>query len=326
MAIRTSRTAAAIAIALVAAAGCAGAAPPPSPVALEYASLNPLELEVPIGPDWMAGAFESVWVKRDDGHVTRLDPATGAIQAEIDTAVTNGDLCQGLGVGADAVYTCSGQDLVQIDPAMNTVRRSIAAGKIHAQGRLVAHTGSVWVLAGQGDRLVAISESDGTLAGPISLPVACSDLAVGPDGIYVVCPAADRVLRIDPSAGNVAAEAIVSEPSSATVNGAGVWVGTEEGIVRLDPVTLVREATVAGVVPGSFGTVWADADAVYVRRISIFLTRIDAATALVTHTLAVPSEVGPFDGGGDVIGFEGALWTSDAEAGVVVRLDGIPES
>lgn len=89
-------------------------------------------------------------------------------------------------------------------------------------------------------------------------------------------------------------------------------------------MTLAIGATVAGVVPGSFGSVWAGSDAVYVRRISTYLTRIDAATSLVTHTLTVPQDVGPFDRGGDVIGFGGALWTSDSEAGIVVRLNDIP--
>jgi hypothetical protein len=173
---------------------------------------------------------------------------------------------------------------------------------------------------------VAISEADGTVGAPIALPVACSDLAIGADAIYVVCPTADRVLRVSPMAGSVTAEATVPEPASASVNGTGVWVGTADGIVRLDSVTLATASTVAGVVPGSFGTVWADVDAVYVRRIPTHLTRIDAATALVTHTLTVPLDAGMFDGGGDVIGVDGALWTSDSEAGVVVRLNGFPGS
>jgi hypothetical protein len=323
MVIRCRPAALALATLVLIAVGCAGA-PPPSPVALEYGSLDPLELEVHIGPDWMAAAFDSVWVKRDDGHVSRLDAATGAVQAEIDTSVTSDELCQGLGVSATAVYTCSGADVVRIDPASNEVRGTAEAGKIWAQGRLIAYDDQIWVLAGEGDQLVGVSDADLAVSDPISLPVACSDLAFGPSAIYAVCPAADRVIRIDPSAGKVTADATVPDPYSASVNGAGVWVGTADGIVRLDPVTLSRGATVAGVVPGSFGTVWADLEAVYVRRISTYLTRIDAATALVTHTLTVPFDDGMFDGGGDVIGVDGALWTSDSEAGVVVRLNGIP--
>jgi hypothetical protein len=182
--------------------------------------------------------------------------------------------------------------------------------------------GQVWVLAGQGEQLVAISEADGTVADPIVLPVACSDLTQGTNAIIAVCPSADRVLRVDPSAKSVTAEETVSEPTSASVNGTGVWVGTADGVLRLDPVTLTRGSTVADVVPGSFGTVWANAEGVFVRRISTYLTRIDPATGFVTHTLKVPLDVGPFDGGGDVVGFGDWLWTSDSEAGVVVRLNG----
>ena len=87
---------------------CGASTTPPSPPPSEpHTGFAPLELKVIGGPDWLVATAGSLWVKRDDGHVNRIDPETGDVQAEIVTRVTSTDGCNGLGVSADAVWTCS---------------------------------------------------------------------------------------------------------------------------------------------------------------------------------------------------------------------------
>jgi hypothetical protein len=144
-------------------------------------------------------------------------------------------------------------------------------------------------------------------------------LAAGDAAVYVVCPASNRVLRVDVDGGRITAEATVSEPMHASVNPLGLWVAGADGVVQLDPVSLTQRTLVAGIVAGHFGSIWTDDASVYVRRIRPFLTRIDAASAHVIQTVNAPH-----DRGGDLLASGGFLWTSNPDIGVLVRLNELP--
>jgi hypothetical protein len=293
--------------------GCSSArstAPPAEP----HTGFAPLELELPGSPDWLGAAAGSMWVKRDDGVVTRFDPATGEVLADIDAKqVPNEDPCNGLGVTADAVWTCSDTAVVRIDPATNTITHRVPAGKIWAQGRLVEAADRIWVLSGSGDQLVGISTTDGTAGEPIALPARCVDLGAAEDILYAVCTDDDAVLRIDPVTGD-ATKVTVAAPNQVSATGSAVWVAAEEGLFRLDPTSLDSRLTVPDVVPGSAGGILADADGVWVRQADPFLVRVDGASGAQSRVISAPY------GAGDVIAVGDQLWTSDYEEGVLLRL------
>ena len=302
-------------------AGIAACAAPSTPVATPppaepYTAFAPLEVKVLSDPDWLAAGFGSVWVKRPEGFVSRVDPATGTITSEIEVHPTSADQCGGVGPGMDAMWSCSANDLVRIDPATDTVVGTVAAGKIPGQGRLARAAGRIWVLAGDGDRLVGVTEADGSVSEPIALPVACSDLGAAADIVYVVCERADRVLRVDPASRAVAAEATLTKPTWVSATPGAVWVSADQDLVRLDPATLATCLVVRGLGTGERGTIWADEAGVWVRRIDPFLARVDGTSGAVTRVISAP-----FESGGDVIVDGAYLWATDFDARMLVRLE-----
>ncbi len=303
---------------LVGACGASQGLPTPPP-SEPHTGFAPLELKVIGGPDWLVATAGSLWVKRDDGHVNRIDPESGDIQAEIVTRVTSTDGCNGLGVSADAVWTCSAKDLVRIDPETNEVTETIPIDKVFSQGRLVEAAGRIWVLTGKGDQLVGMTPTDSTLDDPVTLPVPCSDLAVADGVVYATCPDADTVLRFDPASGSVTAKVTVPDPMQISGTSGAVWVAGADGLVRLDPKSLAVQLTVPGLAPGGLGGILAGPADVWVREVEPFLTRVDAATGAKTRVVSAP--YGP----GDVLVDGDQVWTSDNEGSVLVRLT-IPAS
>ena len=307
-----------LAFVLAFAVGACGAArqpTPPPPPAEAYSAFAPVELKVRGQPDWLAAGFGSVWVKREDGMVSRIDPATATVSAEIEADTTSPENCNGIGIGADAIWSCSFQDLVRLDPETNQVAATYPAGKVHGQGRLVQAAGRIWALAGQGDQLVGVAEADGSLSAPITLPAVCNDLGAAADIVYAVCEGTDRVLRIDPTNATVTADVSIPGPASVSAASSGVWIAAQDGLLRLDPTSLATMLTVDGVVAGWLEGIHADDTGVWVHRFDPFLTRIDAATGAQTRVISAP-----FENGGDVLVDGAYLWVSDP-ANVVLRLE-----
>jgi hypothetical protein len=301
--------------------GVAACAAPPAPAATPppaepHTAFAAVEVKVPSDPDWLAAGFGSVWVKRPEGLVSRVEVATATVTAEIRVHPTSEDQCGGMGPGTDGMWTCSSSDLVRIDPATDQVVATIPAGKIPGQGRIVRAAGRIWVLAGEGDRLVGVGDADGSLSEPIVLPVACHDLGAAVDIVYVVCERGDRVLRVDPAKGSVTAEVAITKPTWVSGTAGGVWVTADQDLVRLDPATLSTALIVKGLGTGERGAIWADDSGVWVRRIDPFLTRVDAATGAVTRIISAP-----FRSGGDVLVDGAHLWASDFDDRMLVRLE-----
>ncbi len=291
-------------------------APATPPPAQPYTDFAPAEVKVASDPDWLAAGFGSIWIKRPEGFVSRVDAAAATITDEIRVHPTSEIQCAGVGPGADAMWSCASNDLVRIDPSTDTVVATIPAGKILGQGRLARAAGRIWVLAGEGDRLVGMAESDGSLSDPIALPVACHDLGAAADIVYVVCERADRVLRVDPASGTVTAEVTMTKPAWVSASAGGVWVSADQDLLRIDPMALTTTLHVKGLGTGERGAIWADDSGVWVRQVDPFLTRVDAATGSPTRVISAP-----FQSGGDVIVDGAYLWASDFDARLLVRLE-----
>jgi hypothetical protein len=127
--------------------------PAAPPVDVEATPIEPrveARVELPGGPDYLAAAAGSIWVRKDDGVVVRIDPADST---EVATIKTSERLCQGLGADDAAVWSCTdGGGVVRIDPATNEVAATVeVVEELHApevSGRfvLVAYH-SVWTTA-----------------------------------------------------------------------------------------------------------------------------------------------------------------------------------
>ena len=304
-------------------ASCSGPAtpsstlPPPIPLADRQIEV----LEVPGSPDWLVAGFGSVWAKRDNGDVLRIDPVSHEVVATIEADVTGSDLCQGIGADETSIWACSMSDIVRIDPTTNKVADVVEARKIHVQGRLVAIAGRIWILTGtNAEELVGVHSATLDVGEPIALGVACSDLAVGDGAIWAACPQANIVLRIDPVAGSVTHQIEVEAPGSISVGADAAWVGSADGIVRINLADRSTRLVAEVLRVGGLGAVWASASAIWVRTQEPFLAKIDPATSQVSETITSQAY-----GAGDVIGLDGTLWASDSEAGVIVHLRSGPE-
>ena len=182
------------------------------------------------GPDWLAFGFGSLWVKRDNGTVLRIDPATGDLQAEIELGP---GLCQGIGVGL-AVWACSREtsdgpvSWAQIDPRhTNALVATYEVDKSSDQGRLLTVDDRVWVLSG-GDRLLGVA-TDGTISDPIELGMFCTDLASDGHTLWVTCSSPGLAARVDLASGAVTDRIELPRAWAADL-GEYLWVGFQGGL------------------------------------------------------------------------------------------------
>ena len=304
---------AATVIAFLMVGGC-GAQPATPPPAEPYTSFEPAEVTVKSDPDWLAAGFGAIWLKRPEGFVDRIEPATATIAAEIPVHEPGAEPCEGIGSGASAIWVCDSGDLVGVDPRTDAIAAPVPAGKIAVQGRIVAANRRIWVLTGNGDALAGIDETTGATGDPIALPVGCHDLGGAGDVVYVVCEAADRVLRVDTASRAVTAEAHVEGPNWVSAAGSGVWVAAGNDLLRLDPVSLKTSLTVPGMGTGQLGSIWADGSGVWVRKRDPFLSKVNADGSIGRVISA------PYETGGDVVGEGDDIWVSAIDDRLVIRL------
>ena len=262
----------------------------------------------------MTVGFGSLWVKRDNNVVARIAP-DGTILATIDPRVFAEPVCQGLGVSDHAVWGCAAPGkIARIDPRTNKVAAIIDIPKVNEQGRIPAYDGRIWVLTGDGDQLVGISERTNRASRTIPLGVFCTDVADQPVGatLWVACPYDGVVLRADLDGGTVVGKVGgLQQAAGVTASTESVWVCTNKGIAQVD-VASMTVATLQRMAAGFACNLRLIDEALWVRtgwRTSPFLARIDTSSGQLVQTVSRPGRVS----GGDFISF------ADAAVGVVVR-------
>ena len=306
------------------------AAPPTTFPAADKANSVPLdrvmERQISLkgggGPDWMTVGFGSLWVKRDNNVVVRLAP-DGTILATIDPGVFAEPVCQGLGASDHAIWGCAAPGkIARIDPQTNQVSAILDIPKVNEEGRLPAYDGRVWMLTGDGDQLVGISERTNRPSQTIPLGVFCTDVADQPVGptLWVACPYDGVVLRVDLGEGKVT-DQVGGMPQAAglTASTESVWVCTKKGIAQVD-VASMAVTTLQRMAAGFACNLRLIDDALWVRtgwRTSPFLARIDTSSGQLVQSVSRPGRIS----GGDFISFAGSLWVSSYEQELVFKLN-----
>jgi class 3 adenylate cyclase len=174
-----------------------------------------LHLPVPSGIATYSVAVggESIWVGQSDGTVVRLDPRSGARDQfqtglAVDKIAATKDAVWAADVLAGAVVRFDPVDLRQVGKPIE-IRGSI--DQIFARGDYL------WVLDRQSGVVTRITSSD-TAGRPARVGDAATDMAVGPDAVWV----GDHdgsLFRVDP---------LTLEVSDLTVGSAVMGVGVEE--------------------------------------------------------------------------------------------------
>jgi hypothetical protein len=306
------------------------AEPTPDPNSIEARASAILDAEG--SPDWPAGGFGALWLLAPDQEtpsLLRVDPESLEVVATI-ALPESARQCQGFVVTDDAVWACTGEGAVRIDPISHQIVGSVAFPVGQFLGRLAAGAGAVWALGGEEiapDMLVRIDPGTAT-ASMFPLGHDGAALAFGFDAIWVTVPQEGLVLRVDPVSGQVNEHATgLRRPWVVSAGPDSLWVTLsaeggepvadgEPTVVRIDPTGAQAPVSIAtGAAPGGEGEVWAGEDAVWVRAPDLFLVRIDPATNAV-----VDSITGPPEPGGVAEAF-GSIWATAEHSLRVYRLE-----
>ena len=138
---------------------------------------------------WLSYYDGSIWVKRDDGRVIRVDPHTNKQTGQVGAYTDGQHYCQGIGAGGGAVWSCQQGFITRIDPKTVKIIARIPIAKAFDEGRYVFADGRIWVITGtNGNQLVGIDPATNQPGPPITLPYSCTDLAPGGDAVWVLCP------------------------------------------------------------------------------------------------------------------------------------------
>jgi hypothetical protein len=266
---------------------------------------------------WLSYYDGSVWVKRDDGYVMRVDPQTDRATGRVGSYTDQDHYCQGISAGGGAVWSCQKGFITRIDPRTMRIVARVPIGKAFDEGRYVYLGGRIWIITGpQANQLTGIDTATNRPGQPIRLPYSCSDLAPGGDAVWVLCPTSGHVVKVDVAHGRAAGSVTLPATYNGYATPSDLWVGSDADLVRLDARTLRPKAIFRGIGPGMGGDVTVDGDHVWVSTNAGPLYLIDGRTNSVVERIRTPSGLG----GGALIAAAGSLWNTPGSAGPVVRL------
>ena len=127
---------------------------------------------------WLAYYDGSIWVKRDDGPVIRINPDTNTQTGQVGFYTSEQDYCQGIGAGGGAIWSCQPGVITRIDPKTVKIIARIPIAKAFDEGRYVFTDGRLWIVGGTyGNQLTGIDPATNRPGPPIQLPYSCTDLA-----------------------------------------------------------------------------------------------------------------------------------------------------
>lgn len=166
--------------------------------------LDGLPIAVGGEPLAVATGFGAVWTAdHDDGTVTRVEPRNGMVVATIDA----GAAPHGMAVGAGAVWTANWHDrsLTRIDPA--TDRAADAQIVLNFRpGAIAAGDGALWVAAepdeeeAADDRVARIDPASGAVAATLRAGGRVVALAASGGALWVVTAELGALLKVVPDA------------------------------------------------------------------------------------------------------------------------------
>ena len=186
-------------------------------------------------PTTVAAADDLVWVGQAyGGTVSRIDSETVQVRESVDI---HGRDIEALG---DAVWLTDdvGDRVVRLSATTLDEDGAVALESATGPRSIAGADGSIWVANERAGTVVEIDSATSTLVGhPIGLGSPPTGIAVGGGSVWVTSFAADRLYRIDPEQGRVAATVETCDgPDAVAASDDGVWVACRVGHVvqRLD--------------------------------------------------------------------------------------------
>ena len=276
---------------------------------------------LPGDPDWLEVAHGSLWVKRDDGHVSQIDLRTAEPTGQWSTGYSRVPACQGLAYDGTYLWSCAGENqLARHEPALGGPADQIGVSRISDQTRFVPSHDLLWVIDADATRLLGLDRASGDAVATIDLGTFCIDLARPLDCVrgvvYAICPTDGLVLAVDVVAGKVTGRLQLADPRAATI-AQDLWVAYADGLAQVDPSTL-EVVAVYDVDLGLYGEIWADSHDVWARASgNAMLTHIDPRQHRFLETLTSSA----FPSAGDVLVTGDSLWTTASDDGVLLKVN-----
>jgi len=294
---------------------------PSTVVSLEERLLATIDIKY---PDELAFVQGFIWVKTDDGHVIQVDPATNSVVGDIkvDTTSDPYHYCQGLGTDGENIWACSASgdedhrtiDVVRIDPNSQSVVETVNVGKIFDQFNMPFLLNQIWVLSGNGDKLVGIDITTNQPSPAIDLGARCFQVAAVNSSLLVTCRMDNLVLRIDPEKMEVAERFSVPSPRNITATENGIWLSQDNAVVRLDSESLNPVATFTKLFNADiFGT----KEAVWVRLEAGFVYRIDPLSNQLIEQIKTDQSLSI----GSILVTPDSIWTTAGDDDLLIRLN-----
>jgi len=275
-------------------------------------------------PDELVFVQGFIWVKTDDGHVIQVDPATNSVVGDIkvDTTSDPYHYCQGLSTDGENIWACSASgdennrtiDVARIDPSTKSVVETVKVGKIFDQFRMPFLLNKIWVLSGNGDKLVGIDITTNQPSPAIDLGVRCFQVEAVGKSLLATCRLDNFVLRIDPEKMEVTDRLTFSSPLNIAATENGIWLSQDNALVRLDTETLNPVATFTNL----FGDkdIFATKDGVWVRLNAGFLYKIDPATNQLVEQIKTEQSLST----GGIFITSDSIWTTASNDDILIRL------
>jgi DNA-binding beta-propeller fold protein YncE len=274
-------------------------------------------------PDELAFVQGSIWVKTDNGHVIQVDPATNSVVGDIQVDTTSDPYhyCQGLGTDGENIWACSASgdenqrtiDVVRIDPRTQSVVETVKIGKIFDQFNMPFLLNQIWVLSGNGDKLVGIDITTNQPGAAIDLGARCFQVAVVSKSLLVTCKLDNLLLRIDPAKMEVTERLTFSNPRNITATENGIWLSQDNVVVRLDPESLNPVIAFANLFNADL---FVTNEAVWVRLENGFLYQINPASNELMEQIKTDQSLSV----GSILVTPDSIWTIAADDDLLIRL------
>jgi DNA-binding beta-propeller fold protein YncE len=274
-------------------------------------------------PDELVFVQGFIWVKTDDGHVIQVDPATNSVvdDIKVDTTSDPYHYCQGLSTDGENIWACSASgdknnrtiDVVRIDPSAKSVVETVKVGKIFDQFKMPFLLNKIWVLAGNGDKLVGIDITTNQPSPAIDLGVRCFQVEAAGKSLLVTCRMDNLVLRIDPEKMEITDRLTFSSPLNIAATENGIWLSQGNAVARLDTESLNPVAIFTNLFNAE---IFATKEAVWVRLENGFLYRIDPVSNQLVEQIQTDQSLSI----GSILVAPDSIWTTAANDDILIRL------
>jgi branched-chain amino acid transport system substrate-binding protein len=162
----------------------------------------------------------AVWVVNPDLRVSRIDPRTNRVVADV-----AGVRALSIAAGEGEVWIVNDEDeVVEIDPRTDAASKPIpvAAESLTA---LAVGAGAVWVADPVGGNVLRIDpDPDQPILHTISVEVGVGGVAFGEGAVWATNELTDEVYRIDPDTNDAQVVSRIAAPRAIALGEGGVWV------------------------------------------------------------------------------------------------------